>query len=159
MKARVDKSGKWKRPVVTEIVAGRPVLAAPRTTTRTTWRSTPAATPDYTNVTNVGLHLIAIVAAPRARAASPRDEARRARRAACSTRCDRLETHDGFFFNYYDTTSLERTSNFVSFVDSAWLTAGLMVVRQALPRALADRAPQLHRPQDYGFFYDPRRSA
>jgi len=41
----------------------------------------------------------------------------------------RLETHEGFFFNYYDTTSLERTSNFVSFVDSAWLTAGLLVVR------------------------------
>ena len=61
---------------------------------------------------------------------------------------ERLETWRGFFFNFYDTTSLERTSHFVSFVDSAWLTAGLMVVRQAFPELApvatrADRAARL----------------
>ena len=54
---------------------------------------------------------------------------------------DRLETHEGFFFNYYDTTSLERTSNFISFVDSSWLTAGLMVARAAFPALAAPHRP------------------
>ena len=40
-----------------------------------------------------------------------------------------LEGHRGFFFNYYDTTSLERTGDLLSFVDLSWLAAGLIVVR------------------------------
>ena len=41
-----------------------------------------------------------------------------------------IERHQGFLYNFYDTTTLERTSNFISFVDAAWLTAGLIVVRK-----------------------------
>jgi hypothetical protein len=66
---------------------------------------------------------------------------------------DRLEKHAGFFFNYYDTTSLERSSNFVSFVDSSWLTAGLMVVRATFPE-LGETCTRLIDTQDYHFFYD-----
>jgi len=64
-----------------------------------------------------------------------------------------LERFEGFFYNYYDTTTLERTSNFVSFVDSSWLTAGLMVVRMAFPE-LHERATRLIEQGNYGFFYD-----
>jgi len=109
---------------------------------------------DYTNVTTVGLRLIAIVAA---RELGYLDDERATRRiAALLDTLDGLETHAGFFFNYYDTTSLERTSNLVSFVDSAWLGAGLIVVRNAFP-ALAPRATALLDRQDYRFFYDPAR--
>jgi hypothetical protein len=106
---------------------------------------------DYTNITNVGLRMIAIVAA-RELALVADAEALAELRALFAT-LDRLDTHAGFFFNYYDTTSLERTSNLVSFVDSAWLTAGLMVVRATFPelRAMATR---LIDAQDYRFFYD-----
>src|SRR5262249_58744190 len=106
---------------------------------------------DYTNVTSVGLDLIAIVAAweleliPRADAV--------ARVTDVLDVLDGLETHDGFFFNYYDTTSLERTSNLVSFVDSTWLTAGLLVVRQTFPE-LAPRATALALRGDWRLFYD-----
>ncbi|MGH7857682.1 MAG: hypothetical protein ACREQY_10165, partial [Candidatus Binatia bacterium] len=79
---------------------------------------------DYTNVTNVGLHLVAVVAAWELGFLS-RDEAITRLGMSLDT-LEGLERHEGFFFNYYDTTSLERTSNFLSFVDSSWLTAGLM---------------------------------
>ncbi len=83
---------------------------------------------------------------------SPLPEALARSRAPFAT-LERLETYEGFFFNYYDTTSLERTSNFVSFVDSAWLSAGLMVVG-----ADVSRAPRGHHAlidaHDYRFFYD-----
>src|SRR5258708_9492106 len=68
----------------------------------------------------------------------------------------RLETHDGFFFNYYDTTTLERSSHFVSFVDSGWLVAGLMVLRQTFPE-LEVRATAIVDRIDFAFFYDPVR--
>ncbi len=108
---------------------------------------------DYTNVTSVGLRLVAIVAARELGLLTDDDAARRVR--ATLDTLDGLETRDGFFFNYYDTTSLERTSNFLSFVDSAWLTAGLMVVRTSLPE-FAARATTLIDRQDYRYFYDPK---
>ncbi len=107
---------------------------------------------DYTNVTTVGLRMIAIVAA-RELALVSTDEALAELRALFATLA-RLETHAGFFFNYYDTTSLERSSNFISFVDSSWLTAGLMVVRSTFPE-LRDASTRLIDTQDYHFFYDP----
>jgi len=106
---------------------------------------------DYTNVTSIGLRLIAMVAAHELGLATEQEAVGRLR--ALLDTLGRLETHDGFFFNYYDTTSLERTSNFISFVDSSWLTAGLMVVRTAFPE-LHDECTRLIERADYRFFYD-----
>ncbi len=106
---------------------------------------------DYTSVTNVGLHMIAIAAARDLALLSETDAA--ARLTTLLGTLERLETHDGFFFNYYDTTTLERTSNFLSFVDSAWLTAGLIVTRQSFP-TLRDRCSRLIARGDYRTFYD-----
>ena len=109
---------------------------------------------DYTNVTSVGLRLIALVAAADLDLV-PRTEAiRRVRRLLATL--EGLETYRGFFYNYYDTTSRERTSNFLSFVDSSWLTAGLMVVRTAFPE-LGESCSRIIAAQDYRFFYDATR--
>jgi hypothetical protein len=109
---------------------------------------------DYTNITTVGLSLIAVVAAHELDFIE-RGAALERLTATLDT-LDALETHRGFFFNYYDTTSLERTSNFLSFVDSSWLTAGLMVVRNAFPE-LHQRCAQLIGAMDYGLLYDAVR--
>jgi len=106
---------------------------------------------DYTNVTNVGLYL-AVVTAAHDLGFVTRDDAIGRVTLVLDTLA-RLERHADFFFNYYDTTTLERTSNFLSFVDSAWLTAGLVAVRAAFPE-LAARATTLIDEQDYAFFYD-----
>lgn len=106
---------------------------------------------DYTSSSNIGLHLIAIAAARDLQLISADAAAGRARRILDTLR--QLETYRGFFFNFYDTTSLERTSNFISFVDSSWLTAGLLVVRVSFPE-LYDDCTRLIDQADYGFFYD-----
>jgi hypothetical protein len=105
---------------------------------------------DYTNITTIGLRMIAIVAA-RELGLLADAEALAELRALFAT-LDRLEKHAGFFFNYYDTTSLERSSNFLSFVDSSWLTAGLVVVRATFPELRATTT-RLIGAQDYHFFY------
>jgi hypothetical protein len=106
---------------------------------------------DYTNITTVGLRMIAIVAARELGLVSDGDAVGELR--ALFVTLEQLETHAGFFFNYYDTTSLERSSNLISFVDSSWLTAGLMVVRATFPE-LRDTTTRLIDAQDYRFFYD-----
>jgi hypothetical protein len=106
---------------------------------------------DYASISSVGLWLAAIAAAHELELVS-RDEAVARVRRVLDTLA-RLETHRGVLFNFYDTTTLERTSHFLSFVDSVWLTAGLMVTRQAFPE-LAPEASRMIDQRDYGFFYD-----
>jgi hypothetical protein len=109
---------------------------------------------DYTNVTNIGLALVAIVAARELGLVS--HEQALARASQILDTLERLETHRGYFYNFYDTTSLERTSNFLSFVDLSWLTTGLVVARRALPE-LAERSTKLIEQMDFGLFYDRPR--
>lgn len=107
---------------------------------------------DYTNITSIGLQLVAVAAA-RVAGLVTEPEATAMLEQTLTT-LERLETFAGFFYNYYDTTSLERSSHYVSFVDSAWLTAGLIVVRNAFP-ALAPRCTRLIDRGNYRLFLDP----
>jgi hypothetical protein len=106
---------------------------------------------DYTSPTNIGLRLISILAAHELGFLSE-EEALDHLQTTLRT-LQRLQSYRGFFFNYYDAVSLERTSNFVSFVDSAWLTAGLIVVRNAFP-SLAEQCTRLISQGSFRFFYD-----
>jgi hypothetical protein len=108
---------------------------------------------DYASTTNLGLYLVATVAA-RELGLEPGPEAL-ARAQRLLDTMERLERRHGFFYNYYDTTTLERTTDFVSFVDSAWLAAGLMVARASFPELRARCTQELAR-KDYGVFYDRR---
>jgi hypothetical protein len=113
----------------------------------------PAHIGDYTSGTNIGLRLITIVAARELQFISPAEAIEKIRRVLDTL--GQLETYHGFLFNFYDTTSLERTSSFVSFIDSSWLTAGFMVVRSAVPE-LAAECSRLIAATDFGFFYSRR---
>ncbi len=108
---------------------------------------------DYTNITNIGMHFLAVTAAFELKLIT-RTQAVERLTTTLNT-LQTLDTHRGFFFNYYNTTTLERTSNFVSFVDSSWLTAGLMVARHAFPE-LAERCTRLIDQGNYRFFFDDR---
>ena len=117
----------------------------------------PATSPvgDYTNVTTIGLVMAAIVGAVEL---GLLDRATAIRRlTATLDTLERLETHAGFFFNYYDTTSARAHQQLPLVRRLAWLTAGLMVVRQAFPE-LAARAGTLIERGDWRFFYDPAAS-
>ncbi|MDD3610131.1 MAG: glucoamylase family protein [Halothiobacillaceae bacterium] len=108
---------------------------------------------DYVNVTSVGMYLIAVVGAQEMGLLSGREA--RARIERLLDTLEKLENSGGLLYNWYDSTTLERTSDFVSFVDSAWLTAALMVVRQAYPR-FSPRCDRLIQRMDYRAFYDER---
>jgi hypothetical protein len=106
---------------------------------------------DYTSTTNIGLYMLALAAARELELLSEPDAI--GRLTTLLGTVERLASYKGFLFNFYDTISLERTSNFVSFVDSAWLTAGLMVTRVAFP-SLRERCTALIEREDYDVFFD-----
>ncbi len=109
---------------------------------------------DYTNVTNIGVYLMCVVAGFDLGFIT-REEAVKKIRLTMDT-LEKLEYHEsGFPFNYYDTTTAERTSYFVSLVDSGWLIAGLYVVKNAFPEELTQQAERLIHRGNFKFFYDP----
>lgn len=107
---------------------------------------------DYTTPTDIGLYLLALTGAWELRLIDRPAALDRLYRVLATLA--RLASYRGFLFNYYDTTSLERTSHFVSTVDCAWLSAGLMVARTAFPEVQA-RSTQLLDGMDFGLLYDP----
>ena len=109
---------------------------------------------DYTNVTNIGLYLMSLVSACDLGFLNKEEAVSRIRLVFAAL--EKVEYHaSGFPYNYYDTTTLERTSYFVSLVDSGWLVAGLYVVKNAFPEELKDAAQKLIDRGDFVFFYDP----
>jgi hypothetical protein len=108
---------------------------------------------DYASGSSIGLYLMAVVAARDVGFIAPSEADARVRGVLITLRG--LERHQGFLYNFYDTTTLERTSNFISFVDAAWLTAGLIVVRNALPD-LYELSTELIEAANYRFFWDEK---
>ena len=108
---------------------------------------------DYTNITNVGLYLMCVVAAYDFKFITKEDALKRLKSTLDSI--EKLEKYKNFPYNYYDITIFQRTSNFVSFVDSGWLAAGLVVIKNAFPEAFSERCRKILDAMDFAFFYDP----
>ncbi|MBI4357726.1 MAG: DUF3131 domain-containing protein, partial [Candidatus Omnitrophica bacterium] len=108
---------------------------------------------DYTNVTNIGLYLMCLVSAYDFGFIT-REEAVRRIKGTLDT-VEKLKHHEsGFLYNYYDTTTLEQTSYFVSLVDSGWFDAGIYVVKNAFPEELKEQCERILGRHDFKFFYD-----
>lgn len=108
---------------------------------------------DYTNITNVGMYLMCLVAGYDFKFITKKEAVKRL--ASTLDSIKRLETYNGFPYNYYDITIFQRTSNFVSFVDSGWLAAGIIVAKNAFEQELGDRCQKMLEKLNFAFFYDP----
>lgn len=106
---------------------------------------------DYTSPTNIGLYLLGAVAAEKLGFIAPAEAQARIERVLDTL--EGLESVNGFPYNFYDVTTLERTNNFISSVDSAWLIAALAVVRTAMPQFEQRITPLIER-ADFGWLYD-----
>ncbi len=108
---------------------------------------------DYTNITNVGLYFAALPAAEDFGFISRSDANARALKALESLK--NMESFRGMLYNYYDTTTLEKTTHFLSSVDTGWLLAGLIMIRNSYPGKAAEMATEFINRMDMKFFYDP----
>lgn len=67
-----------------------------------------------------------------------------------------MERYRGFFYNWYSTTDRKALGpkHFISTVDNAWLIAGLITLKKALPE-YTKAVDTLLKDIDYSFLYDP----
>ena len=107
---------------------------------------------DYVSTTDLGLYYVCVVSAYDFGFISREEAVERIVKAMDTV--DTLERQHGFMYNYYDTTMLNPTSNFLSFVDSGWLSIGMVIVRQAFPEELGQRCTDFLNSRDFSFFYD-----
>ena len=107
---------------------------------------------DYTNITNIGLYLMCIVSAYDFGFITKEEAIKRISLTLDSI--ETLESYNGFLYNYYDVTNFQRTSHFISLVDSGWLTTGLVVVKNAFPEEIGKRCSKLIDQRNFSFFYD-----
>lgn len=107
----------------------------------------------YTSPTNIALDLMGTVAARELRIISPKKAEKRVRNTLKTLK--KLKTWKGFFFNFYETTRLHVTRQFVSSVDSGWLAVSLVVVRQAFPGEIAKEATAILDGFHFQEFLDP----
>lgn len=108
---------------------------------------------DYTNITNVGLYLMCIISGYDLGFIAKEEAIRRLNLTLDSI--DKLAKYNGFPYNYYDITIFQETSNFISFVDSGWLAAGIVVAKNAFSEELGERCQKMLDSMDFSFFYDP----
>jgi len=107
---------------------------------------------DYVSTTDLGLYLMSVVSAYDLGFIDGKEAVKIIRDTMDTV--EKLEKAHGFMYNYYDTTRLNPTSNFISFVDSGWLMMGLIIVRQTFPEELGERCTRIIDSSDFSFFYD-----
>lgn len=107
----------------------------------------------YTSPTNIAMDLLSTVAARDLEIISPDQAAKRVQALFSTLR--KLKKWKGFFFNFYETTRLNVTRQFISSVDSAWLAVSLVVVRQAFPGEIAAEASAILEGFHFQEFLDP----
>jgi hypothetical protein len=107
----------------------------------------------YTSPTNIAMDLMGTVAARELGILSSGQAARRAQSLLKTLK--KLKKWKGFFFNFYETTRLNVSRQFVSSVDSGWLAVSLVVVRRAFPGEIAAEATALLDGFHFQEFMDP----
>jgi len=107
---------------------------------------------DYVSTTDLGLYLMSVVSAYDL-GFIDREEAVERIESTLNI-VEKLEKVHCFMYNYYDTTRLNPTSSFISFVDSGWFIMGLIIARQAFPEELEERCSRIIDSHDFSFFYD-----
>ncbi len=116
-----------------------------------------------TSPTNIGLYLLVVLTADEMGLVSADEAADRLTKAFDTL--DRLEDHEGHFYNWYETNTLRvLLPAYVSTVDSGNLLACLLALKNGLrakggPRylAVAERAERLAAGMGFRFLYNPDR--
>jgi hypothetical protein len=105
----------------------------------------------YTSTTNIGLYMVACVAAHRLGFIA--EEEMQVRLKDVLTVLKQLTRWKNFFYNYYHTTTLEPVDPFISSIDNGWLAIGLAVVREVVEGEEKDICSRLIEEMDFGLFY------
>lgn len=111
---------------------------------------------DYTSPTNIAMDLIGTVAAFDLGFIEKKEAVSRIEDTMDTLK--KLKRWNGLFYNFYDTTNLQVTRNFVSTVDNGWLFISFVIVRQAFPEELGKLATRFLDSAHFEEFLDPENN-
>ncbi len=110
----------------------------------------------YTSPTNIAMDLLATVGAIELEIITRKEGTERV--LAILKALKKLKKWKGFFYNYYEITRLNVSREFVSSIDNAWLAISLVVVRQAFPGEIAEKATAIINEMNFQEFLDPENN-
>ena len=109
---------------------------------------------DYTSPTNLAFYWLAQVSAVDL-GFIPEKKAIRNIKSSLETLGKLERWKNSFYYNYYQTGTLQVTRRYVSVVDNGWLAAALVVVRQTFPGEFDRQIEEILRKLNFSEFYDP----
>ena len=92
---------------------------------------------DFTSTTNIGMYVIACLAAEKMGFISAAEMSSRVTTIADTL--DTLAAVHGLYYNYYHTTLRTPTTDFISSIDNGWLAIALAIATQRVDKTLAAR--------------------
>jgi hypothetical protein len=110
----------------------------------------------YTSPTNIAMDLMGTVAAREMEIITPQEAEKSVQSVLRSVK--KMKTWKGFFYNYYETTQLGVSRQFISSIDNGWLAIALVVVRQAFQGEIAKDATEILDKFHFQEFLDPENN-
>jgi hypothetical protein len=114
-------------------------------------RLEPVIVADYTSITNIGLQMVAIISAMDFGFVDSVKAGTQIKQLLIEL--NRLPRYNGFFYNWYDLTTLQESRRYISTVDAGWLYASLGIVGISFPN-LAKSCNALIKQADFEWLYD-----
>ncbi len=110
----------------------------------------------YTSPTNIAMDLMGTVAARELEIITPVKAEERVQNVLRTLK--KLKTWKGFFYNFYETTQLGVSRQFISSVDNGWLAIALVVARQAFAGEISKDATEILDKMNFQEFLDPENN-
>ncbi|MBN1493135.1 MAG: DUF3131 domain-containing protein [Candidatus Omnitrophica bacterium] len=105
----------------------------------------------FTSTTNMGMYMVSCIAAHKLGFITQATMLENLK--GVLTVIQGLERWNGFFYNYYHTTTLESVDPFVSSIDNGWLAIALSVVREVVNEDEKAICTELLDAMDFNVFY------
>ncbi len=107
---------------------------------------------DYTNITNIGLQIMAIISAYDFGFITEKEALKMLKKLL--TTIKKLKKWNGLFYNYYKTDTGEIANKYISTVDNGWLACGLICLRNSFYGRFKKEADKILKKMNFGLLYD-----
>ncbi len=109
---------------------------------------------DYTNITNIGLQILSVLAAYDMKFISKKYAVNYIKKILATLK--NLKKWNGLFYNYYLTKNGTIANTFISSVDNGWMAAGLICLRNSFNGKFYDEATAILNDMDFSKLYNDK---
>ncbi len=111
----------------------------------------------FTSITNIGLYLVCTINAYKLNIIT-RNQAINKITTTLNT-LQKLETYNGFYYNWYEVDILKQSGGYISTVDSGWLYSSLLITAEVFPEQFGAVCRQLINKANFKWLYNDKEGA